>query len=141
MSLADSRWSPPVADRVRQKTRPAALERIDRHTADRVAAARLDGPRGRLRRLAELDREWNVDRALMANFAILGGLSGTMSLRRARQRRRGSGWTLLFFLQIFFLLHHAIKGWCPPLPVFRGLGFRTQQEIDAEREALRRLDA
>lgn len=38
-----------------------------------------------------------------------------------------------------FLLRHAVQGWCPPLPVFRRLGARTQSEIDHERYALKAL--
>ena len=38
-----------------------------------------------------------------------------------------------------FLLQHAVQGWCPPLPVFRRLGVRTQSEIDEERFALKLL--
>ena len=38
-----------------------------------------------------------------------------------------------------FLLQHAIQGWCPPLPVFRKLGFRTRAEIEQERYALKLL--
>ena len=38
-----------------------------------------------------------------------------------------------------FLLQHAVQGWCPPVPVFRHLGFRTQSEIEEERYALKAL--
>ena len=38
-----------------------------------------------------------------------------------------------------FLLQHALQGWCPPLPIFRRLGVRTQSEIDHERYALKAL--
>jgi hypothetical protein len=38
-----------------------------------------------------------------------------------------------------FLLQHAVQGWCPPLPVFRRWGVRTQPEIDYERYALKAL--
>jgi hypothetical protein len=36
-------------------------------------------------------------------------------------------------------LQHATQGWCPPVPVFRRLGIRTQTEIDHERYALKAL--
>lgn len=36
-----------------------------------------------------------------------------------------------------FLLQHALQGWCPPLPIFRRYGVRTQTEIDYERYALK----
>ena len=38
-----------------------------------------------------------------------------------------------------FLLQHAVQGWCPPVPLFRRLGFRTQPEIEQERYALKAL--
>ena len=38
-----------------------------------------------------------------------------------------------------FLLDHALRGWCPPLPVIRALGVRTAREIGAERTALKAL--
>jgi hypothetical protein len=36
-----------------------------------------------------------------------------------------------------FLLQHAIQGFCPPLPVLRALGYRTDREIETERNALK----
>ena len=38
-----------------------------------------------------------------------------------------------------FLLQHAIQGWCPPVPIFRRLGFRTAGEIDEERHTFKAL--
>ena len=38
-----------------------------------------------------------------------------------------------------FLLQHALQGWCPPLPVFRRAGIRTQSEIEEERSVLKAL--
>ena len=35
-----------------------------------------------------------------------------------------------------FLFQHVLQGWCPPLPLFCRLGFRTQPEIELERHAL-----
>ncbi len=80
--------------------------------------------------MSELEREWDVDRALMLNFGIIGGvtlLSGLMKNRR-----------LLYMLgvQLSFLTLHSFRGWCPPLPLLRRLGFRTQKEIQAERYVL-----
>jgi len=40
-----------------------------------------------------------------------------------------------------FLLQHAIQGWCPPIPILRRFGFRTADEINRERYALRRSGA
>ena len=38
-----------------------------------------------------------------------------------------------------FLLQHAVQGWCPPLPIFRRGGVRTQAEIEQERYALKAI--
>jgi hypothetical protein len=136
------RWKPPETDRVRRHTSPRALDRIDDRTFTELLDASTHGPSAVAQRRAALDREWDVDRALMAAFAVLGGLSAALGLRAQRRRRgRTSGWFVFLFVQLGFLLNHAVRGWCPPLPVLRRLGFRTQKEIDAERRALTdRLD-
>lgn len=33
----------------------------------------------------------------------------------------------------FFLLQHALQGWCPPLPIIRKIGVRTAEEINQEK--------
>jgi hypothetical protein len=48
-------------------------------------------------------------------------------------------WYLLSAGVASFLLQHAIQGWCPPVPIFRGLGVRTAHEIEQERHALKAL--
>jgi hypothetical protein len=130
-------WTSPAHDRVREHTSTASLRRIDSKTRASVQEAATLSTEAIERRMADLDREWDVDRAVMANFAILGGVSATLAMRDLKRTgRASSGWLVLFGTQVAFLLNHAVRGWCPPLPVFRRLGFRTQKEIDAERQAL-----
>ena len=84
-------------------------------------------------RLAELDREWDIERTLEANastLAFTGVLLGTTVDRR---------WLALPALVSAFLFQHAVQGWCPPLPILRRLGFRTADEINEERVALKAL--
>jgi hypothetical protein len=130
-------WTPPTSDLVRRHTSGASNARIDRDTVQALDAATRSRDAIRTR-LAALDREWNVDRALMLNFAIVGGLSATLAMRSLARRQRLGGWGAMFFTQMAFLAHHAIRSWCPPMPVFRRLGFRSSQEICAERVALER---
>jgi hypothetical protein len=84
-------------------------------------------------RLAELDVEWDIERMLetMAPTITLTGL-----LLGATVHKK---WLVLPALVNAFFLQHAIQGWCPPLPVLRRLGFRTVQEIESERFALKAL--
>ena len=59
------------------------------------------------------------------------------ALRGAGVRReggRGRASALLFSAQLAFLGVHAAYGWCPPVALLRRMGFRTQKEIQAERE-------
>jgi hypothetical protein len=82
------------------------------------------------RRLDELSREWDIERAMEANaavLALLGLLLGAFV----------DVWFLLLPAAVgTFLLEHALQGWCPPVPIRRRLGFRTSREIFEERLAL-----
>ena len=48
-------------------------------------------------------------------------------------------WFLVPGVIAAFLLQHAVQGWCPPVPLLRRLGFRTEAEINRERYALKAL--
>jgi len=130
-----------AGDRVREHTAPAVTERIDRMTEAELDAAVAAGPAAILRRLVKLESEWDVDRALMVNFALAGAASLTTGLVRYQRTPafspRRKGFLYFFGTQLAFLLLHGTVGWCPPLAVFRRLGFRTQREIEAERSQLR----
>jgi hypothetical protein len=84
-------------------------------------------------RLAELDREWDIERSLEANAASITVAAVLLGLTASRK------WFLLPGIVGAFLLQHAVQGWCPPLPLFRRLGVRTQTEIEDERHALKAL--
>lgn len=122
---------------------PSTVERVPRHTAEHVNAeirrraeevvvrCAAEGPAAIERRLKELDREWDIERALEANAATVALIG--LGLGASVDRK----WFLLPAVVAGFLLQHAIQGWCPPVPVLRRLGFRTQGEIEYERDALR----
>jgi len=57
-------------------------------------------------------------------------------LRGVNRKRK---WLLLTTMVQGFFLQHALQGWSPPVPLFRRLGFRTQNEIESERYALKAL--
>jgi hypothetical protein len=128
-------------DRVREHTAQRVAQRIDRLAQADVDAAVAEGPSAIVRRLAKLDYEWDIDRALMVTFALAGGASLTTGLLRYTQSapvfRRRKGFLYLFGAQLGFLFLHGTLGWCPPASVLRRFGFRTQREIEAERRQLR----
>ncbi len=111
----------PIEDRIREETR------------HRIASLENANLRDLTYCLAELDREWAVERILESVFGgvVVGGIS--MSL--LSQRR----WLLFPTLAGCFMLQQVVAGWCPPLLVLRRLGFRTAAEINRERMALKVL--
>ena len=128
-------WDPPLNDGIREHTRDSSNARIDRDTQQ--ALDRVGYSRERIyARLAELDREWDIDRALMLNFAVIATFSASMTMRNIFRHRKLGVFGAMFFTQMSFLAHNAIRRWCPPMPVFRRLGFRSAREINRERAEL-----
>ncbi len=124
---------PETTTRVARNTAEPINQQIRRQTEKNVARTAAAGPGAIDRRLAELDREWDIERMLEANAASVA-LVG-LGLGAFVDRR----WFVLPAVVASFLLQHAIQGWCPPVPLFRRLGVRTQTEIDYERYALKAL--
>ena len=128
-----SRMLPSTVDRVPNHTSSEVNARLRRETHQRLQRLIDAGPEAIDERLRELDQEWDIERALEANAAslALGGIVlGAFASRK-----------LLFFpaLVTGFLLQHALQGWCPPVGLLRRRGFRTAQEIEEERYALKAL--
>jgi hypothetical protein len=119
----------------------ATVDRVPAHTAEHVnrtieeatersLARHRSHPDQIPSRLRELDREWDVERALATGSSCLSLLG--LGLGFSGDRR----WFFLPLVVQTFYLQHALQGWCPPLPIFRRLGFRTPSEIERERCAL-----
>jgi hypothetical protein len=122
---------PETTTRVTRNTPEHINKRIRHDIEANVAQTAADGPEAIDRRLEALDREWDIERMLEANASsvVLLGLGlGAFVARR---------WFILPTVVAGFLLQHAIQGWCPPVPLLRRLGVRTQTEIDYERYALK----
>ncbi|HLL24181.1 MAG TPA: hypothetical protein VK427_18745 [Kofleriaceae bacterium] len=128
-------WHPPRYDLVRNHTQRHVNQGLDRRTKLLLDVIGSE-PHAIRQRLWAIDREWHVDRALMAVFSVLGAFSAHRSFKAVRRRQRFSGWRVVFWAQMGFLLHHAIRGWSMPVAVLRRIGFRTEKEIAAERVVL-----
>lgn len=105
----------PTATRVPRHTADEYNRRIAEQT-ERSVRFHARHPRGIDRRLRELDREWDIERALEANAAT-PALAGTL-LGASVDRR----FLVLPTMVTGFLLQHALRGWCPPVPFFRKRG-------------------
>lgn len=122
---------PSTVERVPQNTSEAVNDQIRRRTEESIARTIGSGPAAIERRLQELDEEWDTERLLEANASsimLVGLVLGTTANRK---------FLLLPAAVAAFLLIHALQGWCPPLPMLRRLGVRTQPEIEYERYSLK----
>ena len=124
---------PSTVDRVPEQTAEHVNERIRLQMRDRVARLATAGPAAVAARLDELDREWDTERTLEANAATLTAVSSGLALLVDRR------FAVVPLIVGGFLLQHALQGWCPPLPIFRRRGVRTQAEIEQERYALKAI--
>jgi hypothetical protein len=120
-------------DRVRENTEDSVNEALTREAKERIDQYRSGSPREIDERIEELDREWDIERALETNASVIA-FSG-LALGVAHNRK----WLAIPAVVLPFLFQHAVQGWCPPLPILRRLGFRTRKEIDREKYALKVL--
>ena len=129
---ASNRSIPSTRRRVRSRTADGINRRIDDQIARNVRYYSVHTDEiGR--RLVELDEEWDIERMIECNASALA-LTGTV-LGMTHDRR----FLMLPAAVAGFLLQHAIQGWCPPIPILRRFGFRTADEINRERYALKAL--
>jgi hypothetical protein len=124
---------PDTTDRVSEHTSDCVNQQI-RDQLERSIEHHRGMPHAMIeQRLKQLDQEWDIERAIEANastLALIGlGLGATVNKK----------FFILPGVITAFLLQHALQGWCPPIPVLRRLGFRTQFEIEQERYALKAL--
>jgi hypothetical protein len=118
---------PDTQSRVPSHTLPHINARIEHETQARITEAARTGTIDE--RLAQLDREWDTERTLQTNFALVALIGLGLGLRNPR-------WLALTAGASAFMVQHAIQGWCPPLALFRRLGIRDAGEIERERSAL-----
>jgi hypothetical protein len=134
-SSTDSRtiFGQAYPDRIRRLTFKSDLDRIDKGIRESIRMHAGRDASAISRRLEQLDREWPVERALMAGagtFVWLGLILGGIVKRRLTAISAVAGAMLILF---------AIFGWVPPVLIIRRFGFRTRGEIDCERIALKIL--
>jgi hypothetical protein len=120
---------PSTRTRVPTHTAPSVKKRIREDMRTRVSTL-VGHPELIQRRLRELDREWDIERAIEMNASALAFIGTSLGATGSRK------WLALPVLVTAFLFQHAVQGWCPPVPVLRRLGFRTVYEIEEERREL-----
>jgi hypothetical protein len=122
---------PPTAQRVFMRTDPKINAEIRNQTIRSLNIFRNCNETEITERIRKLNQEWDTERVLEVNSAALIALSSYLGIRTSRF------WFLLTGAVGIFMLQHALKGWCPPLPYVRKWGVRTADEINSEKMALK----
>ena len=122
---------PSTRSRVTSRTSDKINRRIELETVDSIRRTISEGRAAINRRLEELDQEWDIERTIEtegASMALIG-----LGLGFAVDRK----FFALPAVVASMLLLHSTHGWYPLLPLFRRMGIRTAEEINAERFALK----
>ena len=119
-----------TVDRVRDATAAELNQQIDRQTDANILHYANASPEVITERIAQLDREWDLDQLLGANRTTLA-LAGLGLVLGATGSKK---WLVVPGIVLPLMLQHGLRGWTPP--VLRHLGMRTRSEIDRERQAL-----
>ena len=122
-----------MIDRVRNSTTDEVNKALDRQSALTVREYANLSDEDLTTKIGELDREWDIERMLQTNASVIGlaGLALGLTVNKK--------WLAVPGVVLPFLFQHAVQGWCPPVPIFRRLGYRTRKEIDREKFALKYL--
>ncbi|UJR20061.1 hypothetical protein I4U23_023195 [Adineta vaga] len=129
---------PQTSERVESATSSCSNKKIYNATIERLSKI-LQTPSDQRSfaiedRLKELNKEWDMERLLEFNASTLLVVSIVLGYFHCQC------WLLLSFAIAAFLWQHAVQGWCPPVPIFRGIiGQRTSVEILSEKVALKIL--
>ena len=118
-------------NRVPKQTPPRINREITAESKRRIREYVERGGEGIEDRLVELDREWDVERAIEAHTAVLALVGVALGAKLDRRFLALPG------AAAAFLLLHVLWGWSPQVPLLRRLGVRTSREIEIERNALK----
>jgi len=106
---------------------PPAGNTQDRGLAASVRQTAASGAQAVEERLAQLDREWDIDRVCVESQGVRAALTGlVLGFTNVRWFPRSFAKALLT----------SQRGWAPPLGLIRAFGVRTSGEIEHERDAL-----
>jgi hypothetical protein len=84
-------------------------------------------------RISELSQEWDAERTLMLNAAVIS-LSGALLGAFVNKK-----WFVLSAVAAVILGEQALTGWSPPYGIMKKLGKRSKDEIARERYGLKAM--
>lgn len=127
-------WNQTSSDVVRSHTPVGVNRRIDARVESCVRSMAERGDRAAMSRyLQQLEREWDLNRAVTVGGAALAALGLLLG------SRDGGGWRILGGVAAGILVQHGLLGFSPLSAALRELGVRTRREIDLEKFAIKAL--
>lgn len=120
-------------DLVRENTSEEINRRIDHFTEENIRYYATQTEKVISRRINTLEKEWDVQKLVQAIDAGVGLGSIFLGVLGAKK------WWFIATLAAASSGMHAMKGWSPGTIALRRMGFRTRQEIDREKYALKAL--
>lgn len=130
---ANQELFPPTTTKVNMNTSQDINDRIQKEIKENIDLYKRGNRNEIEKRLTELEYEWDTERVLEINFALITLLSSIKGL--AGKKR----WLALSGIASIFMIQHSLQGWCPPLPIIRKLGIRTATEINHEKMELQKI--
>lgn len=124
---------PPTTTKVNMFSSPRVNREIKSRTERNIEQYTEKSDEDIKARIKELDYEWDTERTLEVNFALIVVVTTFIGAIRNKK------WSLISTIAAVFMLQHSLQGWCPPLSLIRRLGVRTATEILEEKEALKRV--
>lgn len=127
-------WNQTSTDAVRSHTPDGVNKRIDERVERCVRHMAQQDRQELCQYLAKLEREWDLNRAVM----VVGSLMTVLGLWLSR--RGGGGWRVLGGVAAGLMLQQGLTGCGSLAGVMRAVGgVRTRREIDLEKFALKAL--
>jgi hypothetical protein len=122
----------PNRDSIRATGDPHLNWKVDRKIEENIRKYTYQGNYEISQRIKELEKEWDINRVLQFNASGLALAGVGLSFKNKK-------WLFLSGTVMLALAYISLKGWGPPINIFRRLGYRTRQEIDCEIYAMKFL--
>lgn len=125
---------PPTSQMVQLHTKEEINKKIQEKTRENINYYKTKNRKQIVARINQLDKEWDIERALETNASIIIFISAVLGIIT-----ENIWWIVFIGVISAFLLEHALQGWCPPVPIFRRMGIRSSLEIDEEKYTLKKI--
>lgn len=123
---------PSTTKKAQQRSDANLNAEIRNQTISNINIYKTASPEIKNNRISALDHEWDIERFVETNTALIVLFTSLLGIKK-------SICFLITGLAGFFMLQHALTGWCPFLKCIRKTGIRTSEEISNEKTVMKIL--